>query len=1417
MERTSEQTPDTLHKARTEIRQKSDLLFKIATDALYILDPSGTLIETSDSFPRMLGYTREEMLGMSVSVWNGQWAGEDLRRELDRNFRLEYGKTRVFETLHRHKDGSLIPVEINTTLLKLESGLYLYNSARSIARRKANERKIRRLSDFNAMLARVNEAVATATDEPELLREICHLAVQYAHLSLAWIGRPGKDGLFRFLASSGATEYLEGTRVSANPDLPEGQGAAGPTWREGLPIFLASFSGHFSFWRERARSFGLLSIGTVPIRRRDRLWAVLAVYHGDEDAFDPDLQSLLTELALNISRGLDRISLMKEERRIHALNDAILDSSVMGVLLTGEGVIRFANPRMVALFGATSDTALLGRRIADFSLDPLDPSQREALSHSPSGSPVRVNLEIRIRRTDGTFCCLEMTGLPFGQEGFDTLWTVADVTERHKAVEQQALLAKALVSVQEGVVITDAHQRVLYVNSAFTSMTGYTMEEMAGETCRRLQGPGTSQEIRDEIRNALRAGNSFRGQILNVKKDGSEFWNLLTIAPVKNFSGEITHFVGVQSDITDIRELRHLNTQLEFRALHDPLTGLPNRHALGQHIDKALSRARRSGTVCAIGMIDLDDFKPVNDTWGHEAGDRLLQELAHRFSQKLRTQDLLARIGGDEFVIVIEDLDPSQVREQLDPLLERLHGAVDSPFGVVPDQSLHIGMSMGLSLFPTDGDDGEKLLKVADRALSLIKEEKNERVLWWQIGKSSQARNETRSLDPYGKQATSLLKKIRPQIEAAIDGFVEMFYGQLEKNPQARSILRTLGEEGMRSLVERQKAHLRFILDPGTSRTMIEERARRLGEIHALVGLTNSLLVQSMTLYRRLLSEKLHPGVIPSRERSRALLIADSRIEDDVETELRVEGEVSGTYVDSLLDPIIPTSGREIDPRRAEIDRLGSLPGIRGALLFRPDQKGCFIVESASGPGAVPILSVFQAPGSEPLLDPASPRGQGIVSKPWRSNRIGSLPSFEHDAGQAFWKAALSGTTGVLSSLDIPVRDRSGRPLYILWLGGAFPNQFESLWMKQFAQGVQQRWEGSPDLCPLPEVSHPPDHALKWRTELFAGGLSMHMQPVVDLPSGRPVSVEALARLRRKESEGDPLPAMAFLPLMSTLELEQIFRMGLDESLKCLSRYHASGLPLDLTLNLPLDVLCGSDCPTRVAQALEEHGVAPSRLTLKFPRGQMIHRSVLEKSIDCLRNMGVKLAIDNLGSSHSDLEMLSTYSFDSLRINPDIPGQLRSTPLETLSLIQTIVRLGEDYGCEVVMKGLEEAGMVEVAAILGVRQGQGFALARPMPADRIPDWTRKFENPVPPGRIRSFLGALAFQWNLLSIDPHLPAPPLSRCPLTDFLSGESLENSEGPRWHRQTHEMGPSAPDVSRKFLAWLIERAQEEAGNISA
>ena len=278
-----------------------------------------------------------------------------------------------------------------------------------------------------------------------------------------------------------------------------------------------------------------------------------------------------------------------------------------------------------------------------------------------------------------------------------------------------ALARRALDAVVTGVVIVDmtaADQPLTYVNAGFERITGYTAHEILGRNCRILQGPETDTARLEELRVALSAGRECQMTLLNHRADGTPFWNELFLSPVTDDDGRVVEYIGIQNDVTDREEAQ---ARIAHLAYHDGLTGLANRHAVQEALDRAYARARDTGDSLALLYLDLDGFKRVNDTLGHAAGDELLRLVADRLRELVRPGDTLARQGGDEFLILLDRLG-REAESTAATVAGRLVEALRRPFRVM-GAYVQVGVSVGASLFPRDAADAATLLQHADAAM----------------------------------------------------------------------------------------------------------------------------------------------------------------------------------------------------------------------------------------------------------------------------------------------------------------------------------------------------------------------------------------------------------------------------------------------------------------------------------------------------------------------------------------------------------------------------------------------------------------------------------------------------------------------------------------------------------------------------
>ena len=290
-----------------------------------------------------------------------------------------------------------------------------------------------------------------------------------------------------------------------------------------------------------------------------------------------------------------------------------------------------------------------------------------------------------------------------------------------------SLLQRCLEACYNGVLIVDAlaeDQPIVYVNPAFERITGYRKDEALGHNCRFLQGEETRQPGIAEIRRCLAERHEAHVVLRNYRKDGSAFWNDLYIAPVPDEQGNTTHFIGVQNDVSD---RKHFESELAYNASHDVLTGLPNRSLLEDRLQEGCQQARRYSRELAVMLIDLDGFKPINDTLGHAVGDQILVEVALRMGAQIRPGDTLARLGGDEFVVVLPDLSHGE-----DALLvaERLIHCVSRPYRF-RELELHVTASIGITVSDGEVEEPMTLIQQADLAMYQAKQHGRNNYQWY--------------------------------------------------------------------------------------------------------------------------------------------------------------------------------------------------------------------------------------------------------------------------------------------------------------------------------------------------------------------------------------------------------------------------------------------------------------------------------------------------------------------------------------------------------------------------------------------------------------------------------------------------------------------------------------------------------------
>ncbi len=476
-----------------------------------------------------------------------------------------------------------------------------------------HHQQLQQLAHFSVLLSSANEAIAHMENEADLLQTLCALTVQHTNIRLAWIARPGERGVFKSLAAAGAVDYLEDICISVSAESPEGQGPVGQSWRDQQAVYNVSFtkSPHMHPWVQRAQAFGMGASASLPIYRGGKLWAVLAVYRGEERIFEADLRKILEDLAKDVGYGLDRLDILRKEREANAFNEVLLNVQTSGinVMRYPERIIERINARMLEMFGVASMEDVVGHPIREFFSEEEIYAGINASTQTVLKEGHGTVRDVPYRRMDGCVIYMDLSGQrldePDGVERI--LWTCVDVTERH---------------------------------------------QLMGE--------------------------------------------------------------------------------LAQQALFDMLTGLPNRRALDAELEKAMARADRHEYLLGVVMMDLDGFKLVNDTYGHETGDLVLRSVGQHLREGVRRTDFVARLGGDEFVLLLEDCISI---EEINITLEKIGGVVRQPIDLPDGNKAEIDLSAGMSIYPTDDgiNNPDTLLRYADQALYKCKSHKTDRLHFWTL------------------------------------------------------------------------------------------------------------------------------------------------------------------------------------------------------------------------------------------------------------------------------------------------------------------------------------------------------------------------------------------------------------------------------------------------------------------------------------------------------------------------------------------------------------------------------------------------------------------------------------------------------------------------------------------------------------
>jgi len=469
-------------------------------------------------------------------------------------------------------------------------------------------------------------------------------------------------------------------------------------------------------------------------------WIDLALERRDGSLFDirlvarqlnqPEQPAKLYVAFENVSafKQIDQeLALLRRSEEVQAdipANDwlhHVIEQSFAGIYLIQDGRFAYANQGFADIFGYVSSDEIIRQKSIEELIAPQDrPKVSENIRRRADGEVPEMRYSFTGVRKDGRHIEVEVHGRRMMFNGKSAvIGVILDITER-KLAEQQLRIAATAFESQEGMIVTDANKVILRVNEAFSAITGYASDEIVGRTTELLHSGRHNEAFYADIWQSVARTGSWQGETWNRRKNGEIFPLWLTMTAVTNEGGGVTHFVATMTDIT---ARKTAEAEIEYLAFYDQLTRLPNRRLLLDRLQQALMSSRRSGTEGALLFIDLDNFKDINDTLGHEKGDLLLQLVAERLKACVRDGDTLARLGGDEFVMIIEGLsnNPDEAAAQSKVVGEKILSALNEVYPL--DHREHRNTpSIGITLFSADKSNINELLKRADLAMYQAKD-----------------------------------------------------------------------------------------------------------------------------------------------------------------------------------------------------------------------------------------------------------------------------------------------------------------------------------------------------------------------------------------------------------------------------------------------------------------------------------------------------------------------------------------------------------------------------------------------------------------------------------------------------------------------------------------------------------------------
>jgi len=638
-----------------------------------LIDPSdGTIVDANEAASAYYGYPRDRLLQLNISDIN-TLPPTAVAAEMQR---AKNNEKTYFSFRHRLSSGEIRDVEVYSDPIALGSRTLLFSLIHDVTERTRAKRALElREEQLTTLVEATPDAIFFKNGEGHWLL-----------INQAGLATMGMEG----------TDYLgKGDRDFAE------------LYPESREAFLACVASD-----EKAWQVGTTSQVEEQVPQSDGTMGIFDVIK--IPLFHPDgSRKGLVIIGRNVT---DRVRAEERIRTSERRYRSIIDTSSEGFWAGDEkGVTVGVNQALCSMLGYHPDE-IIGRHATLFA---TQEGSREIQNQLDEASQTQHRTyETTLQTKDGRplFVRINATTLTApGPEDPRSFAFITDLTELRAKEQELQLAARVFEYSLEGIMISDADQRIVVVNNAFTDITGYTAQEAIGQTSALLHSGHHDESFYQAMNQQLLEQGSWQGEIWHRRKSGEIYPEWLVVTVVRDDSGAITHYVGMFTDITARKESE---IRLNYLANHDTLTRLPNRTFFLDRLDHAIAHARRHGHWLAVMFLDLDRFKVINDTLGHALGDMLLLEAGQRLRRIIREEDTVARLGGDEFVILVEEVIDTQATAAV---AAKVLNIFADRF-LVEGQEVFASTSIGISLYPDDGQDGQTLLRKADAAMYQAKE-----------------------------------------------------------------------------------------------------------------------------------------------------------------------------------------------------------------------------------------------------------------------------------------------------------------------------------------------------------------------------------------------------------------------------------------------------------------------------------------------------------------------------------------------------------------------------------------------------------------------------------------------------------------------------------------------------------------------